>query len=215
MNDLTDQEQQPANTPPPTRPPTYSTSKEEQMTLPEVQEKAEERVEDNRSRFRRSWDTFWAFAGPAAIILSLAQYYWPSVTLTTGINLDPHQLFQTQFVIANTGHTSIHDVTFECAVVSNAIMVVHEQANHLEKIDILLPGHLASRGCFQKSLIVNGPLLKVTAAYRWTLLGINGYETDFFSAKQNTAGEIQLVPEAAPVPEPASLLIVKGSGFPE
>ena len=158
--------------------------------------------EQRRSRLLIGWEKFWAFAGPLVSILSLAQYYWPAISITTGANLRPRDLFQTDFIVTNTGHTSVYDVSFTCGLIgtSVAIGVVTNEGNDLAKIPELLPNHPASRGCFGRSLMAGGPWIKVSADYKWPLIGRVSRETAFFSAKQNDKGENQLVPEAAPPP---------------
>jgi hypothetical protein len=161
--------------------------------------KATKQTNDRRSSFRIGWETFWAFVGPIISVFGVAQYYWPSVTITTGVNLSPREIFQTQFIVTNTGHMSVYNVSFRCALVGTSLKVgVVSTGNDLAKIPELLPNHPASRGCFGRSLIENGPWLKVSADYKWPLIGLVSTETAFFSAKATDKGEVQLVPEAAP-----------------
>jgi hypothetical protein len=120
--------------------------------------------------------------------------------MTTGANLNSHESFQTQFIVTNTGHTSVYDVSFRCSLVGSriGIGILDSESNDLAKIPELLPNHPVSRGCFRRSLLAGGPWLKISADYKWPLIGMVATETVFFSAKQNEKGENQLVPEDSP-----------------
>lgn len=177
-------------------------SKVSDKPTPPLTEKCTTRphLEHKRSRFRIVWESFWAFGGPVVAVVGLVQYYWPTVSITTGANLSSRDSFQTQFIVTNTGHTSVYDVSFRCGLIGTkiGIGILTNQGNDLAKIPELLPNHPASRGCFGRSLLAGGPWLKVSADYRWPLIGKVSTETMFFSAKQNDKGENQLVPEALP-----------------
>ncbi|GJE65758.1 hypothetical protein LNAOJCKE_2971 [Methylorubrum aminovorans] len=157
--------------------------------------------------FGSVWKDFWSYVGPLITILGLMNYYWPSISIASGVNLDPKQDFQTQFVVTNTGNVPVHGVSFACALVGHRVSIgkLVGGGNTLSPIATLTPGEPASRGCFTKSLSIDGPLLKVTTYYRWPLIGAIASKHAYFSAQRGTDG-VFLVPEAAPSPEPPTLL---------
>lgn len=155
-----------------------------------------------------AWKNFWAFGGPALSLLGAAAYWWPSVAIATGVNLDPTQDFQTQFVVTNTGHVPVHEVSFVCALVGNRASVGHLSTGpSLSPIETLRPGEPASRGCFTASLSIDGPMLRVDAYYKWPIIGQTVRARAYFAVKKGSAGAF-LVPEAAPSVEPPALISV-------
>jgi hypothetical protein len=156
----------------------------------------------------KGWKEFWAFAGPLLAIVGAWNYWVPNISIAPGVNLDPRQEFQTQFVISNTGHIPIYDVHFSCDLIGNRLAVAElGTGDMLEPIPQLLG--TASRGCFAKSLVAHGPWLKVTARYRWPLTGKEHSSSGFFSVREGANG-VFLVSEPPPSPEPRSILHVNG-----
>lgn len=151
------------------------------------------------------WKNIWAILGPAMTLLGAGAYWWPSVGLATGINLDPSQDFQTQFVITNTGHVPVHDVSFVCTLVGSQANIGDLQSGpRPAPISTLKPGEPASRGCFAKSLNIDGPMLRVDAYYRWPIINRIVSTRSYFAVRRGASGKF-LVPEATPSPEPSTL----------
>jgi hypothetical protein len=176
-------------------------------TLPEAASATQPERERTKITLGKLWNKFWSFAGPILTLIAAAAYWLPSVTLATGVNLDPKQDFQTQFVVTNSGHLPIYDVTFACSLVGNqgSIGELQVGGNTLAPIPSLKPGEPASRGCFQKSLSINGPILKVDAYYRWPFIGRIATATAYFALRHGANGTA-LVPEATPASALPTLL---------
>lgn len=190
---------------------TTSTSHRTPRQLPTAGRKAPPAGQETKLTFLSVWKDFWSFVGPILTVVGLLNYYWPSISISTGARLDPKQDFQTQFVVTNTGNVPIHDVYFACALVGGSMTVgelLMDEAN-LAPIATLIPGEPSSRGCFSKSLDINGPMLRVTAYYRWPLIGMVASKRTYFSARRGADG-VFLVPEAAPSPEPTAIIGVGG-----
>jgi hypothetical protein len=182
---------------------------------PTVRPLAPAGLSNRETGFFPKWKTFWAFVGPMITVLGLANYYWPSLTITTGVNLGPEELFQTQFLVTNSGHNYLYDITFICDLIGYSA-TIHEldyDSRNLQPIPVLVPNHPVSRGCFAKSLVENGPWLKVTVEYRWPLIGWHASEIAFFSAKRG-ANSFYLVPEAAPTAEPPAMFEMNSPSMP-
>lgn len=164
---------------------------------------------NKRSSFGAVWKDVWAYLGPFFTLVGVWAYWSPSLTITSGVNLDPSQSLQTQFVVTNNGHVPVRDVNLTCGLLSDKVAFDQLDTinNSLRPIAVLGPGMTASRGCFSQSQNVTGAILKIEAHYRWPI--INRIETvkAFFSALKGRDGNY-LVPEAPPVPEPQTLIRV-------
>ncbi|SCB16581.1 hypothetical protein [Rhizobium hainanense] len=149
------------------------------------------------TKFRRGWRGFWDYAGIIVTIFTLWQIFAPSVSITSGANLDGSQIFATQFLVSNTGNFPVYDVWFSCVLVGSSVGVnALSSSNDLLAIKNFPKKAIASRGCFSRS-DVDGAMLKVEAHYSWPLIGYEDIEIAYFSAKKSTTGYI-LTPEPKP-----------------
>lgn len=162
------------------------------------------------------WKEFWAYAGPVATLVGLWTYWCPSVYISAGVNINPAEQLQTQFIITNNGHVPVYDVKFTCSILPSGLgLYVNLKTsgdNSLQAIKTLEEGQAASRGCFAKSLVAGGPWLKVVANYKWPLIGKPASKTVYFSVRTGPVGSF-LVPEAAPSPEPPTFIQVSSDSL--
>jgi hypothetical protein len=185
----------------------------EQDSLSQQQAKvtlADTKITPAKVTFGTAWKNFWVYAGPLLTLVGLWAYWTPSISLVPGVNLDPSQEFQSQFLVTNTGHVAVNNLTFTCSLMGKKMGVAElnmSAGDTLAPVAILKPGNFASRGCFTKSLVVGGPILKIVAHYRWPLVGNSDSATAYFSVREGSSG-VFLVPEGAPSPEPPTLLSV-------
>lgn len=188
---------------------TTATNHRTPKQLPMAGRKAPLGGQETKLTFASVWKDFWSFAGPIFTVVGLLNYYSPSIAISTGARLDPNQNFLTQFVVTNTGNVPIHDVSFVCELVGDEMTLgeLGTQANGLSPIATLIPGEPSSRGCFSRSIGVDGPMLRVTAYYRWPLIGMVASKRAYFSVRRGADGAF-LVPEAAPSPEPKAIVRV-------
>lgn len=113
----------------------------------------------------------------------------PTISLSAGLNLDSKQQFQTQFVLTNTGHAAVYDVQFSCSLIGPALYakkIVPDLAMP-RPVQVIRSGDSVSRGCFVESL-VEGPMLKVDARFRWPVIRLPGKVTAYFSVRSGPAG---------------------------
>ena len=165
--------------------------------------------------FSNSWKLFWAFGGPTLSILGAWAYWHPSLSIASGVNLDPSQSFQTQFVVTNTGHSSIYDVTFFCGLrgevsVMNDLEVSDPET--LMPVATLEGGGTVSRGCFTKSKDITGMMLLVQVRYNLPVLGWRRSSIAWFSIRKGTSGNF-LVVEPTPDPIPPPVFATASSGW--
>lgn len=163
--------------------------------------------------FTKAWKEAWAYLGPIITVIGLWEYWTPALSIVPGLNLNPSEAFQTQFVVTNTGHTSLYDLSFKCSILGRSLVVEDLSTDPLPYVSELEKLSPVSRGCFGSSL-VDGVLLKVTVRYRWPILNKFDERIAFFSVKHGDAGQKYIVPEAAPTPEPPAMLEVYGEHFP-
>lgn len=148
------------------------------------------------------WKNFWAFAGPLFTILGLGNYYTPSVTITSGVNLDPKQSLQTQFLVTNSGNVRVHDLIFACTfkalvMPGSTASIGVDGAKLLTKIDELNPKSTISKGCFTQSNTAEGTVLRVVNWFRWPLINYQDRVEAYFVVRKGSDGFF-LVPDSPP-----------------
>ena len=164
---------------------------------------------DTKLTFGPAWKGFWSYAGPLFTLLGLWVYWTPNVAITSGVNLDPLQQLQTQFVVTNIGHVSVYHLAFTCTVIGDNLQIGELKSTYgsLQPMAALRPGDAASRGCFTKSFDVSGTALKVEAHFIWPLINRPDMAIAYFSVRKGASGTF-LVPDAPAGPESPSLLTI-------
>lgn len=159
--------------------------------------------------FVSGWGMFWSFLGPLSALIGVWTFFDPNVSFSTGVNLDPKEQFQTQFVVTETGYLGVRDITFSCSLIGKSAEIQAlstEGHQNLQPIKYLKGA--ASRGCFSQSLVEGGPMLKVTAYYTWPLIGYRDSTSAYFSVRTGPAGSF-LVLDVKPNPEPPTLFTIR------
>ncbi len=153
------------------------------------------------------WGKAWAIFGPILTIIGSWQLYTPHVAITSGVNLDSSQQFQTQFVVTNTGKVAVYDLRFTCELLGDAIAIgsLASRPPDLLPVAQLPPGAPVSRGCFSESRNISGETLRVTTHYKWPLFNKDASVEAYFSVRSGQGGFF-LVPEAPPDPSLPSLI---------
>ncbi|WP_124551096.1 hypothetical protein [Burkholderia sp. Bp9015] len=145
----------------------------------------------------RWWGMFWGIAGPLSTAISLWTYFGPSVAISPGVNLDPSQEFQTQFVVANKGNFPLYNVHFSCEIMGSSADIKDLEINGrtLRRIEKFQSGGVASRGCFTQSRIPTGGRLKVDVYYTWRMgFGREEVQSAYFRVESGASGNY-LVPD--------------------
>lgn len=150
------------------------------------------------------WKEFWAYAGPASTIVGLWYTLTPSVSISSGVNLDQKQSMQTQFVVTNAGHVPVYNLRFSCTfrayiVPPNPFSVGMDGDRLLARVDKLNAGHALSKGCFIQSNTSEGTILRVVVWYRWPIIHFDDQEIAYFSVRKGADGFF-LVPDVEPDP---------------
>lgn len=165
----------------------------------------------SRLRIRERYRTFWAYAGPIFTLVSAGALWWPSVTITSGANLDPSQDFQTQVLINNNGKSPVYDMSITCDLVGEEAYIGKLQTPErpIPKIPTLRAGEVASRGCLAASKYITGLQLRVHADFTWPIIGRRDRVTSYFSVERGPTGSV-LVPQARPTIERKATITIPG-----